>query len=83
MDQKKQGQQSEGFKDQQQPQHQQGQQKWQEPQPRNPNTDPTEGRRDMPGHEKGGDLEKDSDLDRDTDTQDEQPERGRLDESER
>lgn len=48
-----------------------GQQKWQEPQ--------TPGG----GPEKGGDIEKDSDVDRDVDKQDELPERGQPDESDR
>ena len=68
MDQKKQGQQSEPFK---------GQQKWQEH-----HTPHTPGG----GPEKGGDLEQGDDLDRDTDGQDEQdelPERGQSDQSER
>lgn len=93
MDQKKQGQQSEGFKGQQQqkqpPEQQQqgsqppGQQKSQEPQTQNPNREPAEGPQNTPGTpEKGGGITN-RDLDREKDEQDQLPERGGSRESER
>lgn len=75
-----QGQQSEEFKGQPQPPHQQqgsqppGQQKWPEPQTQKPNREPAKGPRHPPGGQEKG---------RELDEQEELPERGRSQESER